>query len=243
MTDLLDLAIKAHGGLERWQKVAAVQVSFAHSGRLLEIKGYPGHRFTTLTIDARQQRAEIVGMDATDDRWIYTPQRVWIERPDGKVLEERKNPRAAFAGHERTTPWDRLHLTFFMGYAHWSYTVVPYLFTQPGFFHREIEPHIENGETWRVLEVEYPDSIEAHCKTQKFYFDQEGMLKRNDYSVDLTTGHAAHYSFDPQRIDGLVFPMLRRVVRRTEGTSHVNAPTTFLLDYSRASVRYIDSSS
>jgi hypothetical protein len=51
-----------------------------------------------------------------DDCWIFTRDRVWIERRDGEIVEERSQPRAAFAGHDRNTPWDELHLTNFLGY-------------------------------------------------------------------------------------------------------------------------------
>ena len=72
-----------------------------------------------------------IGRDP-DDRWIFTSDRVWIERRDGLVIEERFEPRAAFAGHEHSTPWDRLHLTYFIGYAIWNYLTAPFLFTRPG---------------------------------------------------------------------------------------------------------------
>jgi hypothetical protein len=52
----------------------------------------------------------------SDDRWIFTPDRMWIERRDGTVVEERADPRASFIGHVRETRWDRLHLAYF-GYA------------------------------------------------------------------------------------------------------------------------------
>jgi hypothetical protein len=53
-----------------------------------------------------------------DDRWIFIKDRVWIERRDGWSVEERSDPRAAFAGHRRETPWDRLHLTYTNGPKH-----------------------------------------------------------------------------------------------------------------------------
>ena len=75
--------------------------------------------------------------------------------------------RAAFAGHVRETPWDRLHLTYFLGYALWHYLTTPFLFTRTGFATRELEAHVEGRETWRVLEVTYPDDVPSHTKVQK----------------------------------------------------------------------------
>ena len=42
--DLLRSVIAAHGGLDRWRTVRAIDVTFNFSGGLLDLKGYPGHR-------------------------------------------------------------------------------------------------------------------------------------------------------------------------------------------------------
>jgi hypothetical protein len=81
------------------------------------------------------------------------PDRVWVERRDREIVEERSNPRAALAGHDREYPWDRLHMTYLIGYAMWNYLTVPSLFAKPGFVTQELAEHNERGETWRVLEV------------------------------------------------------------------------------------------
>jgi hypothetical protein len=140
--------------------------------------------------------------DESDDRWIFTPNRVWIERRDGTIVEERSDPRAAFAGHVRETPWDRLHLTYFLGYAVWNYLTTPFLFARMGFSTQELEAHVEGRDTWRVLEVTYPDDVPAHTKVQQLYFDDEFMLRRLDYVTDVLGGVAAHYCYDHVTIDG-----------------------------------------
>jgi hypothetical protein len=154
-----------------------------------------------------------------DDRWIFTRDRVWIERGDGWFVEERSDPRAAFAGHVRETPWDRLHLTYFLGYALWNYLTAPFLFAWRGFNFQEFDPHVEGRETWRVLKVTHPDNIPAHAKTQNLYFDDALTLKRSDYETDVLG--AAHYCYDPVTVEGIVFPTLRRVVRRSSVTRNV----------------------
>ena len=119
----------------------------------MELKGYPGHRQPIVSIDPTTPRVVFQRLDGDpDNRWIFTTDRVWIERRDGTILEARDNPRAAFDGHKRTTPWDRLHLLYFIGYAMWNYITVPFLFSWDGFVVRELEPHIEAGEScgpWR----------------------------------------------------------------------------------------------
>jgi 3-oxoacyl-[acyl-carrier protein] reductase len=82
-----------------------------------------------------------------------------------------------------------------------------------------------------VLEVTYPDNIPAHTKTQKLYFDDAFMLKSWDYETDVLGGVAAHYCYDPATVEGIVFPTLRRVVRRTPDGPLLSGPTSFVLDY------------
>jgi hypothetical protein len=232
MNELLGAVIAAHGGLDRWDAVRSVDVTFNFSGSLLDLKGCSGHHWPTASVDVRQR------LDGDpDDRWIFTKDRVWIERRDGWSVEERSAPRAAFAGHRRETPWDRLHLTYFPGYAVWNYLAAPFLFAWPGFNSQELDRHVEGRETWRVLEVTYPDNIPAYTNTQRLYVDDAFMLKRLDYVTDVLGGVAAHYCYDPVTVDGIVFPTLRRVVRRTPDGPLLSGRTSFMLDYTIVEVR------
>ena len=135
MAELLDAMITAHGGLDRWNAVRSVDVTFNFSGGLLDLKGFPGHHRPTASVDVKQPRVVLqrLGGDP-DDRWIFTRDRVWIERRDGWSVEERSDPRAAFAGHVRETPWDRLHLTYFLGYALWNYLTAPPIRRRPDHY-------------------------------------------------------------------------------------------------------------
>src|SRR6266571_4107025 len=99
MTDLLSSVIAAHGGLDRWHAVRAIDVTFNFSGGLLDLKGYPGHRRPSASVDAATPRTIFQRLgDESDDRWIFTPNRVWIERRDGTIVEERSDPRALLRG-------------------------------------------------------------------------------------------------------------------------------------------------
>jgi hypothetical protein len=251
MSDLLEAVIDAHGTAGRWREVESIEVTFNFYGALLDLKGYRGHFRPTATIDVRTPRTTIRNLDReSDNRWIFTPDRVWIERPDGSVVAERPElrqagrpggesvgPRAAFAGHVRETAWDDLHLTYFLGYAIWNYLTIPFLFAEPGFSVRELEPHTEAGERWRKLEVRYPDRIPAHTAVQSFYFGEDFLLRRMDYVTDVVGGVAAHYTYDHKNVGGLVFPHLRRVVRRSPERSLINGPSSFVLDYTELHVR------
>ena len=44
-----------------------------------------------------------------------------------------------------------------------------------------------------MLEVTFPDSVPTHCKVQKFYYDDNFMLRRMDYTAGVVKGVASHY--------------------------------------------------
>jgi hypothetical protein len=97
--------------------------------------------------------------------------------------------------------------------------------------------HVEGRETWRVLEMTYPDDVPAHTKIQQLYFDDDFLLRRLDYVTDVLGGVAAHYCYDHVTIDGLIFPTLRRVVRRTPEGPLLSGRTSFILDYTDLVIR------
>lgn len=240
---LLESILAAHGGLKRFNEIKSIELKWNFSGWLLAVKGYPEHYQPMITIDTKKQQSLIRNLGgAPDDKLVFTPDRTWIERSDGSVSMERTDPRGSFDGHTRTTPWNDLHLTYFVGYAFWNYLTTPFCFTWPGVTTREIETHEERGQLWRVLEVTYPDSFATHTKVQKFFFDDNFMLQREDYVTDVAGGIVAHYCFDHTDIGGLVFPMMRRVTRRDAETSMpvLGGPTSFLLDY--CSIKLIEES-
>jgi hypothetical protein len=188
MNDLLELAIEAHGGLDRWREVKSIEVALTISGALLRIKGFPERLETSVLIDADLPHTVMRPYGGAERRGDFRPDCVRIETDDGATIEERSSPRDAFAGHVRETKWDQLHRLYFRGYAMWNYVTTPFLLTKPGFELKELDPHAEDRETWRVLEVTYPPDVPTHCAVQKFYFSAEGMLKRIDYVTDVAGG-------------------------------------------------------
>jgi hypothetical protein len=232
MSDLLDLALKAHGGLDRWREVKSLDARVSLTGALYHLKGYPeGVPNVTVRIDTRRPAVTISPYARPDHRGYFTPDRVWIEDRAGQIVDERRDPRASFAGHVRETPWDQLHRLYFTSYAMWNYLTTPFLLTRPGFELEEIEPHQENGEIWKCLRVKFPSDVPTHNNfqvggEQTFFFNEQGLLQRLDY---LAVGPAAHYCFDHTNYQGIVFPTLRRVLRRPPSGPLVNGPTAVLV--------------
>lgn len=213
MNELLGLAIKAHGGLDRWGKVRRLNAHVAIGGPVWRLKGWPeALADINVSVDLKTQHVEYFYFLKEGQRGVYEPHRTAIVAENGRILEQRESPREFFQGHGLTTPWDAQNLIYFSGYAMWTYVTTPFLFTFPGFKCEEMEPWEEGGETWRRLLVTFPPDVHSHSTDQVFYFDAEGLLRRHDYSVEIKGGTAsANYATDHQSFDGLVIPTRRRV--------------------------------
>jgi len=198
MTDLLETAIAAHGGLERWNQLESVTARLHQGGVLWPLKGQAGVLDdVVVTASLHAERVSHRPFGAPDRRSRFTPERVAIETDDGTVLEALDQPRASFAGHTQETPWSMLQLAYFAGNAMWTYLTQPFTFAMPGFQTRELEPWDEDGRQWRRLHVTWPSHLATHSTEQTLYFDADGLLTRHDYDVEITGGTtAAHYLSD-----------------------------------------------
>jgi len=105
----------------------------------------------------------------------------------------------------------------------------------PPFETEELATHFENGQSWRRLQVRYPQDIATHCREQTFYFNQKGLLQRVDYVTDVAGGVGSHYCFDHVNYDGIVIPTLRRVVPRMPEPD-VFGPSAVLIQIANAIV-------
>ena len=214
-SDLLDSVLKAHGGLDRWHEFSHVRASLVTGGKLWEIKGLvqdPSPR--QMTVALHHEWASVAPYGTPDQKTDFTPDRIAIEKLDGQVVAERNDPRASFATHELTTPWDPLHRAYFNGYAMWTYLTTPFLLAIPGVSVSEIAPVQQKGETWAGLQAHFPAEIATHSPVQEFYFGHDGLLRRHDYRVDVAGGFAAlQYVDDIVDADGIRLPTKRRAYR------------------------------
>jgi hypothetical protein len=232
---LAEFAIKAHGGLTRWKSFQAVSANLLQGGVLWSLKGKAGVLGTvTVKADLTRQWTSHAPFRLGDQRSIFEPpQRVAIERIDGTILEELRNPRDSFKGHTPETPWSDLQLAYFAGCAMWTYLNTPFLLAQRGVDADELEPWKEKGETWRRLRVTFPPSIVTHSTVQTLYFDQRGLLKRHDYDVEITGGTpGAHYVSDFVEVSGILFPTKRRIFPRQPDGKSLVVPLVVSIDLS-----------
>jgi hypothetical protein len=221
MNDLLKLAIEGHGGLRRWERISRFRVAASITGAIWTLKGQPGLLDgVVLEGETRDQRLRITPFPRPGQYATWEPYRQTIQTADGMLVAERRDPAAAFAGTTRSSPWDEFQAAYFAGEANWNYSVAPFLFARGDFITEETAPWHEDGRTWRSLLVTYPDTIVAHTRQQTYYFDDDGLLRRLDYSVGiLGGGPAVHYPSEYREFDGIMVPTRRRVyVRRPDGS-------------------------
>jgi hypothetical protein len=227
MDDLLSRVVEAHGGSDRWSAVNTLTVRMSIDGPLWTAKGWPNALVEeTATLDARREHLVYTPFTAPDRRSEFDvdPEQIAIHTRDGHVIERCTNPRASFAGFERTTPWNAVQLAYFASYALWNYLTTPFLLTYPGVRAREIDPWDENGQTWRRLHVTFPNNIVTHNPEQVFYFGPDALLRRHDYAPEVNgNALAAHYAGGHKTFGDLVFPTRRRVHRRyPDGTADLD---------------------
>ena len=213
MSSLLDDTIEAHGGLARWSEIKEIRVDLLVSGALFDRKGFPPTgKLTNVCAQAHAPYVERRPFPKPDQYSVFEPDRVAIMTNDGTLVGERSRPRESFAGHTLTTPWDIFHLIYFGGYANWEYLTTPFSLKMPGFQTQELATWDEDGETWRRLKVLFPQEVPTHSTKQIFYFDDDLLLRRQDYNTqDIGGGEAANYAFDYETFDGIRLPMKRRV--------------------------------
>ena len=192
MNNLLARIIDAHGGMDFWNRYKKVEATIVSGGGFFRLKGVPQDSAPRrMTVWLHEERSSVFPFGAPDQRTMFTPERIAIEKLDGTVVAERQIPRDSFAGHQMNTPWDALHRAYFNGEALWTYLTTPFLLTMNGVRVDETEPWREESETWRVLRAYFPGSIETHCGIQDFFFDEDLMLRRHDYSVNIAGGFPA----------------------------------------------------
>jgi hypothetical protein len=244
MTDLLAAVLDAHGGRDRWNRVARLEVSASLGGPFWASKGWPDvYRDQAIEVDARRfdiafspypaagQRSRMVTLDGGGSG-AAPAERLQILDAAGAVLETRDDPRRSFPDPASRPEWDAIQTAYFTSCACWNYFTEPFVFTCPGVEVEELAPWIEGDETWRRLAVTFPPDLPNHNPRQTFYYDDRFLLRRMDYHPEVTDSPIAHYTDEHREFGGLVFPTRRRVhVHDADGRANLDAtPITVDVD-------------
>jgi len=216
MNDLLASILDVHGGLVRWNRFEKIGASIVSGGGFFSFKGMiQDSEPRQMTVWLHEERSTVAPYGAPDQRTVFTPDRIAIEKLDGTIVAERYQPRDSFAGHQMSTPWDTLHRAYFNGEALWTYLTTPFLLAMDGVRVEEAEPWHEGSAKWRVLRAHFPGSIETHSQNQDFFFGEDLMLRRHDYSVNIAGGFAAaQLTSEYVTLQGISLPTKRRAYTR-----------------------------
>jgi hypothetical protein len=94
MNDLLQIAVKAHGGLKRWNQVKAIKVAASITGAIWFVKSKGDYlKDIVMTIDTTKERL-ITDFPGQDKRSIFESERIVMEKEDGTLIEARDDPEA-----------------------------------------------------------------------------------------------------------------------------------------------------
>jgi len=238
MNDLLESAIAAHGGIDRWSQVTAITVNASVTGALFHVKGKPDAlKDVRFEADTKRQRL-IMDYVGQDKQSVFEPSRVVIQRRDGELIDARDEPEGSFGGHQLETPWDDIHLAYFTGEALWTYLNVPFLYSWPGFTTEEITPIEVDGETWRRLTVTFPEHVKSHTREQISCFGPDGLLRRHDFTIDILGGATGMlYATDSRNVDGIIIPTTRRGYAWQGDYQRIPEPLLVAIDMGEVTMR------
>jgi hypothetical protein len=201
-TSLIEQIQKAHGGLRRWRNARIITADIAYGGPFWGFKGVPDFVGTDHVVaDVQRQRIRLKQPSGRVIEFDKHADMVTVTEPGGAV-ERLEHPRRSFDGYTAESPWSVAQAGYFRAYATWLYLIEAYVFSYPGVRITEIEPWVENGETWRVLKVTFPKSIDTHNTTQLYYFDSDGSMVRQDYAPVISGSlPTAHYQPERALVD------------------------------------------
>ena len=146
VSELLTQVLDAHGGMTRWNEREKVEATIVSGGGFFPLKGViQDSTPRRMTVWLHEERSSVLPYGAPDQRTMFTPDRIAIEKLDGTVVAERRDPRDSFAGHQMSTPWDALHRAYFNGEALWTNLTTPFLLALEGVVVEETEPWTEVG--------------------------------------------------------------------------------------------------
>ena len=219
---LLERAIEAHGGAERWAATEALDIALYARGPAFTLKGRRG-RQVRATLQTDRPLVTFRDFPASGRTGVFDAGRVRIDGDERSAADAR-----TAAGRLR---WDDLGELYFDGYALWQYMTAPFGFTAPGFEVAELDD--------RRLLVRYPAGVPAHSREQVYHFDERARLVRLDYTAEVISrfARAVHLCTEHRDFDGLLFPARRRVHPRLPGDRPLRAVTLVAIDVASVSAR------
>ena len=93
MNQLLAEITDAHGGIGRWDDYEKVEATIVSGGGFFPLKGIaPDLSPRRMSVWLHEQRSSVLPYGAPDQRSMFTPDRIAVEKLDGKTVAERWAP-------------------------------------------------------------------------------------------------------------------------------------------------------
>ena len=232
MTDLLDDVIAAHGGMDAWDRLQTVQGQFRIGGAIWVFKSVPDVLAdVTISAQLHTQDITICPVGGAGNSSVFADRRLEWRSESGAVLETRTDPKTLLEGVSYDAAWDAQQAAYFASEAWWTYLTAPFLFTHNGFHTQEVAPFVEDGNSYRTLQVTFPTGIDSHTTEQFFHFRPDGLLHRHTYTVDILSGATgANYPSEYRTINGIAVPMVRRIYGYDEDLQKIPDPVLVSID-------------
>jgi hypothetical protein len=113
MNELLEFAIRAHGGQERWMDLRSVRAKLSVTGALWESQGV-SEALKGIDIEASLHEQKVItDLPSQQKRYIFQPDLIIVESQSGKTRTRFANPRMTFAWPSQTTRWEDVHVAYF----------------------------------------------------------------------------------------------------------------------------------
>ncbi len=213
-----DNALKACGGLERWNRFDRVSEAPRVDRRVLflasKVDAVTNLKEIVVSGNTRFQAAEVVGMLDRSGRGLCRANWVGIENHSGLIAAQQsvtllKTSRSSGSRVVIGLSW----MSSIIAESRiWEFHQLPVSPSRKaGFKIGEIAPLDADGEVWRRLHVTFPDRIATEACEQILYFDFRNRHRRTDYLCSaLTANTVAHFLGAHQDFSEIVIPTLRR---------------------------------
>jgi hypothetical protein len=211
---MMEEIIAAHGGRELWNSLDGLEARISAWGFLFDAKHLPVLEHTRVWASTEQPHFIFHDYPEPGKTGEFMGDReVRILGSSGQVLQSRSMPREAFRRLRKFFRWDYLDFIYFGGYATWNYLVTPFLFMRKGFRVEYLGKQSAAIGELSCFRITFPDNLPTHCRTQTFYFDENRLLRRLDYTAEVIGGwaHAAHFCDEYRDFSGLKISTRRRV--------------------------------
>ena len=235
---VVDRALAAHGGEERWKRVQRLDLRWTFRGMMFKLRMREKQlRHVGAQIDVRSPLVMLQGYPEAGATSTFRPDRVEIART-GRPIVVVDAPRARFRSPRTLVWWTEHEMLYFAGYVLWNYAQLPFLLLQPGLTFTDAGTTQRNGETWDKVTVRFPDGFATHSPVQTFYFGPDGLLRRHDYWVGIMgrIARGARLIHAYQDVDGLRLASRIQMKLGAFGETSVPWPSLGFVDLDEATV-------